>query len=198
MVARNNAFAEVIESSLESWTAQSWQWDRFPTFGSLVAVDSGDRTIFGVICEVKTGSDDPSRRPFAYGKTEDELREQQPQIFEFLRTSFSCLTVGYRQRGKMFYTVAPAPPKIHTFVAPLEKDEAKRFLAHDGYLYLLFGMANQGIALDELLLAVLSYHEALGILAESTLTRFMRTYSLLTANDYRRAKLFLRRAEQLL
>ena len=197
MVENRAAFAEVIESSLQGWVAQSWQWDRFPPFGSLVSVQAGSRILFGVVHEVSTGSTDSVRQPFAYKKTEQELREQQPQIFEFLRTTFSCLTIGYLERGTIRHTLAPAPPKIHAFVQPPEKDMAKRFLAHDGYLYPLFGGGNQHFNLDELLLALLSYHESLGILTERTIEQFMQSYSLLTGNDYRRVKLFLHRAQAL-
>jgi len=192
------AFGEVIESSLREWQAQSWCWDKPPSFGSLVSVQAGTRTLVGVVHEISTGSTDPGRQPFAYGKTEDELREQQPQIFEFLRTTFSCCVVGYLQRGALRHTLAPEPPKIHAFVRPLEEDAAKRFLASAGYLYVLFAAGGQLMSLDELLLALLSYHEALGILSERSLGQFMQTYSLLTGNDYRRVKLFLHRAQQLL
>jgi len=197
MAVEDTAFAEVIESSLQGWVAQSWQWDRFPPFGSLVSIQAGTRTLFGIVHEVSTGSTDSVRQPFAYGKTEEELRQQQPQIFEFLRTTFSCLTVGFIERGTIRYTLAPTPPKIHAFVQPLAADTAKRFLANEGYLHLLFGGGNQLFNLEELLLALLSYHETLGVLTEGTLERFMQTYSLLTGNDYRRVKLFLHRAQQL-
>src|SRR5438105_1903017 len=110
------AFAEIIESSLQGWVAQSWQWDYFPPFGSLVSVEQGKRTYIGLVHQVKTGSIDPVRAPFAYQKTEAELLRDQPQIFEFLKTTFSCLSLGYQEDGKLFYTLAPEPTKIHTFV----------------------------------------------------------------------------------
>ena len=83
--ASSKAFAEVIESSLGVFTAQCWQWDYFPEFGSLVQVKSGGDRILGVVIQVQTGSMDPMRYPFPYQKTEDELRKEQPQIFEFLK-----------------------------------------------------------------------------------------------------------------
>jgi hypothetical protein len=61
-------FAEVVESSLQSFTAQTWQWDNFPAFGSLVCVQGKQRTLFGIVYQVQTGSMDPSRYPFPYQK----------------------------------------------------------------------------------------------------------------------------------
>jgi len=65
-----NHFAEVIESSIAGFLAQSWQWDNFPTFGSLVIIKEKRRTLFGIVHQVQTGSMDPMRYPFTYQKTE--------------------------------------------------------------------------------------------------------------------------------
>jgi len=194
----NNHFAEVIESSLHSWLAQSWQWDNFPTFGSLVLIEAKKRNIFGIVHQVQTGSMDPVRYPFPYQKTEEQLRAEQPQIFEFLKTTFSCLIIGYQEKGTISYVLAPQPPKIHSFVGPAPKDLSKQFFSRETYLHLLFGLAGQLFNLDELLLALLKQQTELGILSEKKLNQFMQVYSLLTANDYRRIKLFLQRVEHVM
>src|SRR5262245_17591697 len=86
--SRHTSFAEVIQSSLESFTAQCWDWNYFPHFGSLVQTESPTHIIFGTVIQVHTGSMDEARSPFPYQKTEDQLRVEQPQIFEFLKTTF--------------------------------------------------------------------------------------------------------------
>src|SRR6478609_5317855 len=101
MKMNNNAFAEVIESSLQGFTAQCWQWDNSPTFGSMVTIAGKKRTLFGLVHQMHTGSTDPVRYPFAYQKTEEELLREQPQIFAFLKTSFMCLIIGYQEGGKI-------------------------------------------------------------------------------------------------
>lgn len=189
------SFAEVIESSLHGFLAQTWQWDHFPSFGSLVAVTSNKRTHLAVVHQVKTGSMDPIRYPFPYQKTEEELLAEQPQIFEFLKTTFSCLTIGYQEKGKIFYLIAPEPVKIHAFVEPINPDLAKQFFFSEKYLHVLFGNAGEIFNLDELLLALLKNQDQLGIATHEKVNNFMQTYSLLTGNDYRRMKLFLQRAE---
>lgn len=191
----SNAFAEVIESSLHGFLAQSWHWDRFPAFGSIVTINAKERTLFGVVHEVKTGSMDSMRYPFPYQKTEEELLQEQPQIFEFLKTTFSCLTIGYKQNGKMYYLMTPEPSKIHAFVTPVSKELSAQFFASNTYLHLLFNMNDQILNLDELLLATLKHQVELDILTKERLSSFIETFSLLTGNDYRRLKLFLQRAQ---
>ncbi|MFC1845600.1 hypothetical protein ACFLX2_00560 [Candidatus Dependentiae bacterium] len=191
------AFSEVIESSLHGFLAQCWQWDDFPSFGQLVTIESGSRTIFGLVYQIRTGSMDPVRYPFPYQKTEKELLEEQPQIFEFLKTTFSCLIVGYQEKQSIFYLLAPKPPNIHAFVSHADNSLAKQFFLKLDYLHLLFGQSGLVGNLDELLLALLKQQASLGMLTEKKMETFIDSFSLLTGNDYRRLKLFLQRAEPL-
>jgi hypothetical protein len=191
----NNHFAEVIESSLHGWLAQSWQWDTFPQFGSIVTVQTGKRILYGIVHQINTGSMDPMRYPFPYQKTEEELRAEQPQIFEFLKTTFNCLTIGYQEKGKIYYLLAPEPPKIHSFVGHMSREQAHLFFAHQHYLHILFGLSNQITNLDELLLAIVHNLEQHNLLSESKLAMFIETYSLLTGSEYRRLKIFLQRIQ---
>lgn len=193
----NKPFAEVIESSLQSWLAQSWQWNYFPPFGTLVYIKQKERILFGIVHQVQTGSMDPTRYPFPYQKTEEELLREQPQIFEFLKTTFSCLTIGYQEKDAIVYQLAPEPPKIHAFVSPVDDILCKQFFAHETYLHSLFSMSNQIFNLDELLLAILKQQAALHMLNQNKIEQFMHAYALLTGNDYRRLKLFLQRLDVL-
>lgn len=193
-----NHFAEVIESSLSGWLAQSWQWNHFPRFGSLVMIEQEERTIFGIVHQAQTGSMDPMRYPFAYKKTEQELLAEQPQIFEFLKTTFSCLVVGFKEKGRMYYQLAPEPSKIHSFVTNVSQKQAKEFFAHEQYLHLLFEFQHQVLNLPELLLALCKQLSALEILTIEKTERIIEHFSLFTGNDYRRLKLFLERVEPLI
>ena len=197
MNSSNKPFAEVIESSLQGFMAQSWQWDTFPSFGSMVTITSKKRTIFGLVHQINTGSMDPTRYPFPYKKTEEELLREQPQIFEFLKTTFSCLAVGYQEGGTIIHLLPPEPAKIHGFVTPMSQDLCKQFFYQERYLHLLFGLSNSIFNLDELLLAILNYQASLKILTPEKLAAFIQSLSLLTGNDYRRLKLFLQRVEPL-
>jgi len=188
-------FAEVIESSLQGWLAQSWYWNHFPVFGSLVTIETKKRQLFVFFHQIQTGSMDPMRHPFPYQKTEEELLQEQPQIFEFLKTTFSCLTLGYCEDGKIVYLLAPEPPQIHSFVAITPKELSIRFFANEQYLHLIFNAVNQVFNVEELLLAMLKQQAQLEMLDEEKIGQFIETFSLLTGNDYRRLKLFLQRVE---
>lgn len=194
----NKPFAEVIESSLIGWLSQSWQWDKFPAFGSLVTIENKHRTIFGIVHQIKTGSMDPVRYPFAYQKTEEELLQEQPQIFEFLKTTFSCLTLGYKEKDQILYQLAPEPPKIHSFVQAAPRELIQEFFSNEHYLHIIFGLSNQLFNLEELLLALLKNLNNHKIMHAKTIQSFVQTFSLLIGNDYRRLKLFLQRAQPLL
>ncbi len=193
-MGKHHYFAEIIESSLTTWTAQSWQWDTFPAFGSLVTVNTKKRILFGIVYHISTGSMDPGRYPFAYQKTEEELLAEQPQIFEFLKTSFSCLSLGYQEHDQVIHQLAPEPPKIHAFVGPMAPLQYKQFFASTNYLHLLFGTPLP-VNSDELFLAVLRTLSEHNLLTEEKLHESIELYSLLIGNDYRRLKLLLQRAQ---
>lgn len=187
------AFAEVIESSLAGWISQSWQWNEFPLFGSLVTIETENRTIFGLVYQTNTGSMDPTRYPFPYQKTEAELRAEQPQIFEFLKTTFMSMTVGYLEKEKVINLLTPEPPHIHAFVQEASTTQSRLFFSTEQFLHLIFGACHQQINLDELLLATLKYQKNLGILNQERLEQYVQTYAMLIGNDYRRLKFFAQR-----
>lgn len=200
-IDKKDFFAEVIESGLDSFTAQSWQWDMFPTFGSLVQVVSDGLIILGCVSHVTTGSTDPMRFPFPYQKTEEELRVEQPQIFEFLKTSFRVQILGYGTRdgsdlSTYHYLLPPHPPKIHTFVQNAGLATYESFFQKNLYLHVLFAFSANLPNIDEVLLALLHQLSQRNMLAKKQLEEFCQAYSLLTGNDYRRLKLFLKRAER--
>lgn len=190
-------FAEIIESSLQGWTAQSWEWDKVPEFGSLVTVTTKKRILFGLVYQSQTGSLDGNRYPFAYKKTEKELRLEQPHIFEFLRTTFSCLLVGFTENNSIIYRTAPEPASIHSFVFDVSPELAEQFFRSEQYLHLIFG-ASDICKVDELLLALLYTMKHNNAVHEASVSLFLDTFSVLIGNDYRRLKLFLQRAQECL
>ncbi len=191
-------FAEIIESSLSTWRAQCWDWDIIPHHGSIVSVTSGSRTIYGLVHAMTTGSHDNQRTVYAYKKTEEQLKQEHPHIFEFLTSTFTCITLGYKEGSSIRYQIAPTPAKIHAFVSVPTQDELRSFFSQEQYLHTLFAHADQIHSLDDLLLALLEQLVHTQILNQSNFKRFIQTFSLLTANDYRRLKLFLQRAQPVL
>lgn len=192
----NKPFAEIIESSLHVWVAQSWQWSSSPVYGSLVSVEQDETILLGLVHEISTGSMDPTRYPFAYQKTQEELLREQPQIFAFLKTTFSCLVLGYHRHDRIHYITPTQPAKIHSFVQPASPSLERQFFAHDQYIHRIFGLGNTIHSIDELLLALISHQVHHKLMNTEKLAQFMDSYSLLTGNDYRRIKLFLQRVER--
>lgn len=94
--------------------------------------------------------------------------------------------------------MAPIPPKIHAFVSAPDQMLLKRFFSQEHYLHTLFTHEDHIVSLDDLLLALLEQLIDSNTLTIEHMKRFMHTFSLLTANDYRRLKLFLQRAQPLL
>ncbi len=196
----SNPFAEIIESSLTRWKAQAWSSDVVAAFGSLVTIKTQERIIYGLIFDIEICSCDPYRTVTIYKKEEHELKRDQPQIFEFLKTNFSCITVAYRENknNKLLYQLSPEPPKIHAFMHFATNEDIIDFFSDDQYLQLLFNFSSNTFCLDELLLAILKQLSDSNILNKDNLQKFIETFSLLTANDYRRLKLFLKRAKPIL
>jgi len=188
----NKPFAEIIESSLDSFLAQCWQWDNFPKFGSLVQVENDELTILGCVVAIQTGSMDPMRYPFPHQKTLDELKIEQPQIFEFLKTTFTVKVLGYKESATT-YTLPPYPGKIHSFVEVCPPKLAHEFFSKPDFLYLIFSATNPIENFDDLLLAILKQLSSAKQLSNNLFDDFSQTLSLLTGNDYRRMKLLLKR-----
>jgi len=194
----NQFFAEVIEGNLSSWIGQSWKWNEIPEFGSLVITKNNHITLYGIVCNIQTGSNDPARKPMAYQKTEEELLRDQPQIFEFLQTKFTCIAVGYEQNNSIFYHIPSQPAKIHSFISKANDEEYKKFFSSNQFLNILFSQQSQILNLDELLLATIKNLHEKKCLNKTNLHDFVETFSVLSKNDYQKLKIFLYRMQSVM
>ncbi len=190
------AFAEVVASTLTQYTAQCWNWDQSPAFGSLVCVNNKNTILYGMVTNLETGSSDPQRLPFPYQKTEEELRAHHPQIFEFLRTTFTVSVVGYKTTdGFLEHTLPPHPACIHQFVAPASTQECADFFATPYFLSVLLNNNAANPLLDELLISVLRRIINTDLLSPTLFEDYYHTLTLLLGNDYRRLKILLQRIQ---
>lgn len=192
--SKQTALAEVVSSTLGSFTAHCWSWDTMPALGSLVCIQEKQTTVFGIVYNIQTGSTDPHRSPFPYQKTEDELRTQHPQIFEFLKTTFDvCITGKSDQENGLLYTLPAFPAKIHQFVSPATLRQQEQFFTNPAFLSLLLSCQESGPGTDDLFLAIISYISEHNLLTRDLFAKYYSTYSLLIGNDYRRLKVLLSR-----
>ena len=154
--------------------------------------------IYALVYGACTSSLEPSRRPSALGfADEDELRSQQPQIFELLRTEFSGLLVAYTPGdGKPLRRhLPPRPPRIHSRVYPCTLDEVRMLTADLSFLRAILtpsGGAPAGMPSDELASACLRQARDAHPNDAEFLLRAGRTLAMLLAEEYDRLQAILR------
>ncbi len=186
-----NYIAEVIESSTTRFVAQTRELNGSPPFGAFVKVGASPTTI-AMICDIVTGSTELNRRPVAYGKTEEELREEQPQIFELLRTEITATVVGYADEHGMKQCLPPQPPRLHSFVHCCAPEEICEFTGRFDYFRALIGLG--GTLSDELLIAAVQQTcRCHGDAARSWFVRAGKELSRMLRDDYDRLESILRR-----
>lgn len=181
---------EVIESSTTEFVAESCELHGAPSFGRFVRVVS-EVPIIGIVFNVFTQSIEPNRRPTAYGKTEEELRLEQPQIFELLRTEFQALVIGYVDDTGPVQTLPPQPARIHSFVYPCDDDEVRAFTRTDDYLRSILNTAK--IPTDELVIATMRHTLRAHGRAAPYLVRMGKELARLLGDDYDRLSSIIRR-----
>jgi hypothetical protein len=154
--------------------------------------------VYALVYGANTASLEPSRRPSALGfADEDEMRRQQPQIFELLRTEFSGLLIAYAEGGDtpLRRHLPPLPPRIHSRVYPCSPEET-RLLTEDlsflRGLLLPSGGALAGVPSDELAAACLRMAREAHPDDQAFLLKAGRTLATLLATDYERLQAILR------
>lgn len=190
-------FAEVVESSLNHFVAQCWQWNELPTFASLVEVQSNTQLLLGCVTQIKTESSDPTRKPFAYQKTEEELLKEQPQLFELLKSTFTVHILGYKEltTNKVFYRTPSQPSKIHAFVKQASEEIFIEVFSKPHFLPMFFALQNNTTNLEELLLAILCQMHQKKLVTQEFFNMFYQNFALLNSNDYKKVKMFFDRME---
>ena len=191
----NGEFGEIIEASLQKYKAQSWSWNVIPAFGSLVITAETD--IWGMVYEVHTAPSEPLRLPKALKLTELQLKNEHPQIFNFIETNFSAIVIGHNKKP-IFYQLSPYAAKLHNFVKKASKEEELLFFKDHSYLHVIFENSNLIPNLNELILAIISRYQELDILNDSFINEFINLLSHLYGNDYTKLNLLLKRIDNLL
>lgn len=135
------AAGEVIAVSTTSFEAQSYRLNEAPAFGSLVLTCSPDGLgHYGLCCATETGGIEQGRHALAWGRPEDDgdIYARQPQLAHVLRTTFSCVLVGFCGRdGVPAQRVPPRPPRVHERVCTARDEQVRAFFANLSYLRFL-------------------------------------------------------------
>lgn len=143
---------EVIGSSNTEFIAESTLLHNSPPFGSFIKV-KGRETAYGVVFNAYTHSLEPNRLAIAYHRSEQELRDEQPQIFELLKTKFEAVIIGYENEGTIRQYLPPQPPRLHSFVYVCHPMEVRRLTSH--FWFFRFLMSVEKAPRDELIAATI-------------------------------------------
>ncbi|MBT3341952.1 MAG: hypothetical protein HN712_05680 [Gemmatimonadetes bacterium] len=189
---------EVIESSTAQLVAESVQLNGAPGFGQFVRIDSVPQPILGVVHNTRTQSLEANRRPSAYGKSEEELRLEQPQIFELLRTHFDVFVLGYFDGDRPVLVYPPQPARIHSFVHECDAAQIRSITDSDQFMRSL--LHAPGLPTDELLLATLcrALDSRDTLMQQPYLLRIGKELSRLLRDDYDRLSSIVRRLKGLM
>ncbi len=154
--------------------------------------------VYALVYGATTSSLEPNRRPSALGfADEDEMRRQQPQIFELLRTEFSGMLVAYSagDGSALKRHLPPRPPRIHSRVYACTEAETQMLTSDLSFLRTILlpsGGALAGVPADELAAACLRQARAAQDHDPGFLLRAGRALALLLADDYDRLQAILR------
>lgn len=191
----SSAFGEIIESSLTHWTIQTWQLDSYPPFGSIIKMSYDNCNHFGVISDINTGPKDSGRTPFSYKKTIQELKQEQPHIFQLLETRVTAIPLSYSDDQTYVYEIPKRPAPIHVFAQSCNTPELNAFFSNSRWMVSFFNLARLNPLFDELLIAILHNAHQHKVLNKDSIQEIIDIFSLLTHDDYRKLKIFLQRIE---
>ncbi|MGQ0794250.1 MAG: hypothetical protein ACT4NX_09250 [Deltaproteobacteria bacterium] len=186
----NEHIGEVVESSTKGFIARSRTVGESPVFGSFVKAGL-DAPVYGLVYEIITDSREPGRKNNTYNLTIDELRREQPQIFELLKTDFHVLTVAYREKEQTRFSLPPLPPHIHSFVYECTKEEILQLTLEDFFLRTV--ISSQNAPIDDLIISSLRLSQAARAGDSSYIVNMGKSLARFFKDDYERLTSVLRR-----
>lgn len=188
-----NRLGEVIEASTTRFRAQREELETPPAFGEFVKAPAGPEIVaYAIVYNVYETSIDQSRRPVAFGLTEEQLKAEQPQIFEMLRLEFEAAIVGFRdQSGCVKSYLPPWPPRIHAFVAACSPSEVVELTEDLEFIRSIAALP--GLPADELIAAAVRTAYRNRDCDPEFLVRSGQEIAVMFKDEYERARSVLRR-----
>lgn len=163
---------------------------------ALASSDTAALTLYGVVCHAETGALETGRPLTAFGLDEDELRREQPQIFELLATRFSAALIAHAGADRAVRPyLPPRPPRPHARVFVCDEAETRRLTERLDYLRPLLEPGG-GVApypADELIPALLRNAWRAWGGDEEFLIRAGRELAALLPHDYDRLRALINR-----
>lgn len=186
------AIGEIVEASTTGFRAVAQEAFAPPAFGSFVRTTTGERVVYAVVANVEHASLDPSRRAIPLGRSWEELRREQPQVFELLTSEFEAISVAFADGGEpMRPYLPPVPPRLHDFVGPCSSGEVLQLTEDLSFVRTLGGCASPNAG--ELIAAAIRDAADARREPRSFLLRAGREVADLYRGDYEQACAILRR-----
>jgi hypothetical protein len=102
---------------------------------STIAAPGVSPAIYAVVHQAATTPVDTSKRLRAFWKDEEQLKEEQPELEEWLLvTGFRAVIIGYSANGTIYQFLPPQPPKILSGVHPCTSEEIKLITSRMDFL----------------------------------------------------------------
>jgi hypothetical protein len=184
---------EIIDTSVADFMAQACQLNVAPPFGGFVKVTVPERTIYGVVYAIHTGSLEPGGRPVLRGRDgmrDKAIFDQNPDLEQLLRTEFSALIVGF-QEGSALRTYLPSsPPPLHWSVVECDQAEIARLTHRLDYFRTILSASDAPV--DALLAANVRLAGAASRDESAFRIRAGRELATLLKHDYPRLTAILR------
>ncbi len=184
---------EIVDTAVAEFTAQACTFGVAPPFGGFVKVERDERTVFGVVYAIRSGSLEPGGRPVVRGRDgvrDGAIYRENPDLEQVLRTEFSALTIGFEEGGLIRAYLPAEPPQLHWSVYECSADEATRLT--DSLDYLRTVLASSQAPVDALLAANIRLARAARDHEPAFALRAGRELATLLKKDYPRLSAILR------
>jgi hypothetical protein len=155
LISPGEPIGEVVDTSVAEFAAQACTFGVAPPFGAFVQVTVPERTIYGVVYAIHSGSIEPGGRAVVRGRDgmrDEAIFSQNPDLEQLLMTEFSALILGFEERGALRMYLPPSPPPLHWSVVVCEPPAVARLTNRLDYFRTIMG-ASGAVPVDALLAA---------------------------------------------
>jgi len=137
-----------------------------PYFGALVcAPQAGDYGVYGLIHDIRIDDDGLVRQLVTSERVNDSIIEDN-RVNRNVPLEMGVLTVGYREKGRIYHLLPPRPPLSLDRIFLCQADEIRQFTSTGRFGYFRHVLRATDLPVGELLAAHLQQartaHEAVG------------------------------------
>lgn len=204
---KGSAFGEVVQNKIdqiliECWAGQDAAKVAIPTFAGFVKIISAWGTAFACVHAINTESRFANGKSVAFGLTHEQLKIEQPQIFDFMITTLDAKIFAYVEnndtRQQLLFGVAPRPAEMHAFVYLLEDFELLNLIKKPmSFFYILKNLSNV-TDVDAIAFSLVARLAKIEKLDDQFFENFYAQYSRLPEVTNEKARLLFLDFEQLL